>query len=340
MFRKIICVSLAAVFFVTISGCGRNQKLSKTYIEYFDTAVTLIGYDNPGTFDELAGGVEKILSKYHKLFDIYNAYDGVNNLYTVNLNAGQKSVPVNSEIIDFLKFCKGIYQTTDGETSIALGSVLKLWHNARSVAVNEPEKAALPSADELRAASQHTDIEGLIIDEENDTVFLSDSDASLDVGAVAKGYVADIIVRYLEENDAKHYALNMGGMVSCIGDADGRPWNVGIIDPLNTTATALTVELSEYSLVTSGVYQRYFDLNSKRYHHIIDPDTLYPEDNFLSVSVLCPEAAPGDALSTALFNMTLDEGKALIEKNENISVLWILPDGSLEYGGEFEKYVK
>ena len=131
MFRKILCVSLAAVFFVTISGCGRNQKLSKTYIEYFDTAVTLIGYDTPGTFDELAGGVEKILSKYHKLFDIYNSYDGVNNLYTVNLNAGQKSVPVNSEIIDFLKFCKGIYQTTDGETNIALGSVLKLWHDCR-----------------------------------------------------------------------------------------------------------------------------------------------------------------------------------------------------------------
>ena len=247
---------------------------------------------------------------------------------------------VEPELIEFLEFGRKMYDITDKKVNIMMGSVLAIWHTYRIHATENPYGAALPSQDELSAAAEHTSFDCLVIDKSDSSVFINDAAASLDVGALAKGYAADKILAYLHENGVSNYALNMGGMVSTIGDAGGRAWNVGITDPEDTSRLALSINMSDMSLVTSGVYQRYFEVEGKKYHHIINPDTMFPSDLYLSVSVLCESAALGDALSTALFNMSPQEGKEMLSGQKSLSAMWILSDGTEQYYGDFDKYIK
>jgi len=165
---------------------------------------------------------------------------------------------------------------------------------------------------------------------------------TLDVGAIAKGYAVEETAKWMKEQGIEGYILNVGGNVRIIGARpDGKGWTVGIENPETDSENGYIVYLSfnDMSLVTSGSYQRFYVVDGKSYHHIINPDTLYPAENFLSVSVLCESSAMADALSTALFSMTLDEGKNLIEKMENTEVLWVLPDGKQEMTKGFKNYI-
>ena len=122
---------------------------------------------------------------------IRDSYEGINNIKTINDNAGIKPVKVDKRIIDLIKFSKDMYEKTNGKTNIAFGAVLSIWHEYRTIGIEDPANAALPSEEELRIASEHTNIEDIVIDEEHSTVFLSDPLMRLDVGAVAKGYATE-----------------------------------------------------------------------------------------------------------------------------------------------------
>lgn len=336
-----LCFVCSVCLILSFSACSENERrFTETYIDYFDTVTTVIGYESDS--EEFSAVCEKIKEKleyYNRLFDIYNEYDGMNNLCTVNKNAGT-AVNADAEIIRLISFSKDMYRATEGKLNIALGSVLSLWHDCRTNGNNNPDAAALPNTDMLCAASEHTDISKVIIDDTAGTVCLADEDMRLDVGAVAKGYAADVIVTMLRAEGIDGYALNIGGMVSTLGKkSDGENWNTGIQNPEKNEEIIMSLEFSNKSLVTSGSYQRYYTVDGKRYHHIIDPDTLMPKDDYLSVSVISDSCLLGDSLSTALFNMPIEQGKRLIESYHDVSVLWILSDGSCVYGGEFEKYI-
>ena len=196
--------------------------------------------------------------------------------------------------------------------------------------------------EQLQEAAKHTSIDQMILDEEASTVYLADPAMSLDVGAVAKGYATEQVALYLEEKGVTGYLLNVGGNVRCIGaKADGEPWSVGIENP-NTEDTETPhiayLHLAGQSLVTSGSYQRFYTVDGERYHHIIDPETLMPGTNFLSVSVLCADSGRADALSTALFTMTYEEGAALIESLTDAEAMWVLSDGEQWYSSGFQDY--
>lgn len=334
-FKRIISCCLTICVLLTFSGCSTyDNRQSRTFVSYFDTVITVIGYDSTDNFKTVCNNVETELKRYHNLFDIYKKYDGINNLCTINENAGTP-VKVEEELIKFLNYCKDMHTLTGGKTNIALGSVLSLWHNSRLNKV-------LPEQNTLEEASKHTDINNLQINKNDNTVCILDSKMRLDVGAIAKGYALVKICEKLEEKGISNYAINAGGMVRCIGTrGDESEWTVGIENPNDNSKLIATVEPRNYSLVTSGTYQRYFELDGKRYHHIIDPDTLYPQNNYLSVSVLTENAALGDALSTALFNMTIEQGKELIENLEGKTyVLWVKPDQSVIYSDGFKDFIK
>ena len=212
-----------------------------------------------------------------------------------------------------------------------MGSVLSIWHDYREMAKANPEHAQVPDMDMLLKAAEHTDIHRMEIDKEASTVYLPDKDMKLDVGAIAKGYAAQRISEKLREAGVTSALLSLGGNVETIGaKGDGKPWRVGIQnpDPSGGQSYLHALDLTDMCLVTSGTYQRYYEADGVRYHHIINPDTLMPWDEYLSVTILCRGSAKADALSTAVFNMNLEEGKALIESLEDTEALWILPDGS------------
>ncbi len=337
--KKIISLFLLACFAFSLSSCdGRRKKYTSNTFEYFDTVTTVTGYArSQAEFDSVCDRLYSLLEEYHKLYDIYYTYEGINNLKTVN--DSEYPVEVDEKILDLMDFCREMHTLTEGNVNASMGSVLSVWHKYREEGSLHPEKASLPTIAELESASKHIDIENIAIDRENGTITRLDPEMSIDVGAVAKGYSAQKAAEYLRENGITGYILNVGGNVCVVGaKADGSPWKIGIENPLGdeTEPYIEYLYLTEGTLVTSGSYQRYYYVDGVRYHHIIDKDTLMPENEFLSVSVLCPSSAIGDALSTALFCMSLDDGKELVNTLENVSVMWVKQNGEKIYSDGWE----
>ena len=352
--RKQICALLACCMLLgtlfTLCSCafgsntggiqpGKNNVTRSKIVSYsyFNTVSTIYSYADVSEeeFERYVSTVNDTLSYYHKLFDIYYAYVGINNIQTINKNAGKNPVVVDRELIDFLLYCKELCTITEGKTNIMLGSVLKLWHDAREKAaendgVLDPEE--LPSETELAAAAAHTDIDLLVIDEAASTVYITDKHASIDVGAVAKGYVVELLYGQLKEMGADAVALNVGGNLRTVGlKPDGERWITGITNPDKNSSESLRcrVEIGSTSVVTSGDYERFFVSDGVNYHHIIDPVTLAPATYFSSVSIITEHSGLADALSTALFCMTEQEGRALIADLSGVDVIWIYSDGRM-----------
>jgi thiamine biosynthesis lipoprotein len=186
-----LCISTLSLFSCSTASGGRN---SRVFSGYFKTEGVLYDYKTLSAkdFKKLADDVDKEFEAYHKLYDIYNEYDGMTNLATINKNAGLGPIKADQRIIDMLSFSKDLYSLTDGNMNIAMGSVLSIWHDHREKGKKyekdgTPELATVPTEEELREAAKHTNIEDLIIDKEAGTVELRDPEMSLDVGAIGKG---------------------------------------------------------------------------------------------------------------------------------------------------------
>lgn len=345
MKKRIFCFTLTLCLYLCLfSSCAPKKNQYSAYeMNYFDTVITVIGYEETREeFDAVAQGILAQFAEYHKLYSIYHRFNGLENLCTVNdLTDGvHRTVTVDERIIDMLLYAKEMYQVTEGMVNVAMGSVLSLWHNYREIGMNNPVEAALPPMERLREAAVHTDIEALVIDAENHTVTLVDPQMKLDVGAIAKGYATECVARSLEAQGITGYLLNVGGNIRAIGTKpDGTSWGIGIEDPLGGDYLA-RLSMNGKSVVTSGSYQRFYYVDGKPYHHIIHPDTLMPSEGYVSVSVICDDSGFGDAMSTALFCLSLEEGLALVESIQGLEAMWVTEDGTKTVSSGWSAYVK
>jgi thiamine biosynthesis lipoprotein len=337
--KKALSVLLIAASILSgaiLSSCtavsSKHEPYSKQYLDLFNTVSVIYSYadESESAFEENCTVVYNILLEYHRLFDIYYEYTGINNLATVNRMAGRGPVEVDGKIIDFLLYCKDVYAFTGEKTNIALGSVLSLWHKSRSEA-DDSGNSTLPDPNLLFDASHHTSIDSLIINKDLGTVEITDENLSLDVGAIAKGYAVEKAKEFLVSMGITSYVLNIGGNISAIGTKpSGDGWKTAIKNPADPSRYSLYVELSNESCVTSGNYERYFVSSGKKYHHIIDPKTLYPAEYFGSVTVITEDSGLADALSTALFCMSYEEGLALISSIDGVEAVWIYENGEIK----------
>ena len=326
-----------------LTGCAGQQtagpkQYNATFLDVFDTVTTIVGRaDSQETFTANAHAVHDALMEYHQLFDIYNDYEGINNLKTINDNAGIAPVVVDQKIIDLLKDCKAYYERTGGKVNVAMGSVLYLWHVARNDGINDPVHAELPDAEALKEAANHVDMANVIIDEAASTVYLSDPAMRLDVGAVAKGWALQRVC----ENAPESLLISVGGNVCPTGakDENGTPWVVGVQNPDGGDAYLHTLYTTTSSVVTSGDYQRAYVVDGQLYHHIIDPETLYPSTHWRAVTIVCGDSGLADALSTALFLLPQAEGQALLDQCE-AEALWVDADGNLFYSPGFKDVIR
>lgn len=338
----VACIFLQST--VLLSCSARLEKYTEYSFDYFDTVTSIVGYEeSQEEFDTVCGDILSLLEEYHKLFTIYDRYEGLENLCTINeLKDGEhRTVKVDRRIIDMLLYSKEIYRKTDGKVNIAMGSVLSIWHQYREAGLDEPWAAELPPMEKLLAAAEHIDIEKMVIDDEACTVTLTDPEMKLDVGAIAKGYAVEMVARSLEEKGITGYVINVGGNIRTVGTkGDGEKWTAGIEDPDKDSDNAYLeyLGLSGEALVTSGSYQRFYVVDGKSYHHIIDPETLMPSERYLSVSVVCKSSADGDALSTALFCMSVEEGLALVEAHGDAQAMWVMADGTRHMSDGFDEY--
>ena len=349
MKKRLIALSLLVLLLLALPVSGSAEaagmeKYSGYVFDAFDTTTTVTAYAaSAEEFNELLAGIEADLMHYHQLYDIYNPYEGLVNLYEVNLRAGREPVEVPQEIMDILVFAKEMYAVTDGNMNVAFGSVLRIWHDVREYNNNFPnEDPIFPEREALEAAAEHCSIDDLILDEEACTVFFADPELKLDVGAIGKGYAVERVAQRLIAEGYDNILLNAGGNVRTIGGKlTGENWVIGIQNP-DTASSELYVakaSVSGKAVITSGVYQRFFEYEGKRYHHIIDKDSLQPEDRYQSVTILLDDSGRGDALSTAVFNMPYEEGSAFVESLDGVEAMWILNDGTQCFSSGFEAYV-
>ena len=324
--KKIFSIICAAL--VLLSGCQPTPKrYSAVYTDVFDTMTEFTAYcGSQEEFDKLSDAAHGELLRLHKIFDIYNPYDGVANTYLLNSAEDGTAVEVAPELLELIASAKEWYELTGGRLNAAMGSVLSLWHDCR-------EAGVLPDTDELKRRAGHCDFGDVVI--ESGTVILNDPELSLDFGAFAKGYAAEKTAQLLEDMGCENFVLSVGGNVVTRGEKDTGKWQIGVENPDGGILTA--VKISDAAIVTSGDYQRYFEADGVRYHHIIDPETLYPASLWRSVTIICGDSGTADALSTALFCMPLEEGKALLERF-GAEALWVDANGGVTRTEGFNSY--
>ena len=342
MIRKILSLMLAVIL---VTGCAApqdtisKQRYQATFLTLFDTVTSIVGFaETEEEFEAITDEIHDQLEIYHQLLDIYNDYEGINNIKAINDQAGIAPVKVDPIIIEFLQDCKEYYEVTGGMVNVAMGSVLYLWHVARNEGIDDPQNAKLPEEAALKEAAKHCSFDTVIIDEENSTVYLEDPKQRLDVGAIAKGWAT----QKAAENAPSGMLLSVGGNVCATGPKPDKnsSWVVGIQDPDGDADDYLhTVYVNQESVITSGDYQRYYTVEGKKYHHIIDPQTLYPAEKWRSVSIVCEDSGVGDMLSTSLFLLEQEEGQKLLDKY-NACAVWVDLNGELHYSPGFKDLIK
>ena len=338
--RIIALILLLSISLSSFFSCSPKEKYVDEQFDYFDTYCSLTVYADKQDFIFYSTEFESILQEYHKLFDIYNSYDGIINLKYLNDNAWYAPLAVSKELFDALALAKELYSVTNGKFNPAIGALTSIWHEARETSNSNPENAYIPSQYAIDHAIQYSNISFLLLNEELQTVYLIGKNSSLDLGAMAKGYVASVIYQRLIELGCDNFLINLGGNVLSHGKkTQNEPWLIKIENPFEDKSLGYndTIKLNEMTVVTSGSYQRYFTYKEKEYSHIIDPSSGYPSDRFTSVSVQAnsDSSALAEALSTALFCMSFEEGYALIEKLEDVEALWIFNDGSYKSTSNF-----
>lgn len=342
------------LFMFIFTGCKKNvsteyTKYTDSFFDTFNTITTVVAYTK--TEEEFKNYMEKIHTEFtrlHKLYDIYNDYEGINNIKTINDNAGIKPVKVDKDILDLILFSKEWYNKTGKETNIAMGPVLTIWHDYREAGKNDPDNAKIPPMEELKEAAKYMDLDKVIVDKENSTVYLEDKHMSLDVGAVAKGYATEVVSKNILKEGLNSGIISAGGNVRVLGkplDGVRQRWGIGIQDPDKAIAsdgedTLDTIFLNNASVVTSGDYQRYYVVDGKVMHHLIDPKTFMPGDYYRSVTIVTEDSGLADFLSTTTFLLPYEESRKLVESLEGVEAMWVMPDGKIEVTEGMKKIMK
>lgn len=334
----------AILLLLIVWGCTNSPQSEKTrytgtFFDTFDTLVQVVAYTNSEEeFDLYLEHINRRFLELHKLYNIYVSYEGINNIKTINDNAGIEPVEVDQEIIDLLLYAREMYEVTGSTTNIALGPVLEIWHYYRSEAELDPANAKIPPMDELLEAANYTDINQIVIDTEKNTVFLPDSRMSLDVGAVAKGYATELVVQELIALGMDSAVISPGGNIRAVGkplDGAREKWGIGIQNPeasiiADEERLLDVIFIQDAAVVSSGDYQRYYVVDDQVMHHIIDPKTLMPGSYYRAITVVADDAALADVLSTALFLLPFEESKEWVATFENVEVYWVFHDGKVE----------
>ncbi len=330
--------TLLSIFFLLLFLLGlfafaekpQEKRYDNGFFGTFDTWVRILAYaPSVDKWEAAFEAAQKDFVHLHQLYDKYNEYEGINNIYILNKKAAIEPIKVEKELLDLLLFAKDMQNNFPNTTNIALGSVLEIWHQYREEGTNNPAKAALPTMELLEKANQHTDFSKVIINKKDSTVFFEDSKLQLDVGAVAKGYATQVVADNMPSYGISSFSISAGGnIVTGEPPKDGRKaWAVGIQDPtgfiLDPEQIIDSVYVNHTSVVTSGDYQRYYEVDGKKYHHIIDPVTLFPANQVKQVAVVTPHSGVADFLSTVLYILPIEEALAVVENLENTEACWV-----------------
>lgn len=324
LLKKII-LSICLIFIVIFSffGCRKSENTKESLTGfYFDTVITVTIYETSSNYDckELLNQCMELASYYENLLS--RTVDG-SDIWEINHSKGQP-VTVQDETLSLLKASISYAEMSDGLVDPTIGTLSTLWNFGDTNQKNVPSKNAITEA------LSHVNYKTIQI--EGNQVTLLDPNAYLDLGFIAKGYIADQMKAFLLANDVENAIINLGGNVLTIGSRpDGTPFQVGVQDPFSQTGTSLLIlSVTDQSLVSSGNYERCFEKDGILYHHILSTKDGYPVNNDLAqVTIISKKSVDGDALSTLCFVLGYEKGKSLIESLEGIEAIFVTQEGEI-----------
>lgn len=324
MTKKIIkrlSIFLLLIFsLVILGGCSKDNKvtepLSKSEV-LMGTVVTVSLYDSND---------EEILNKAFNKVKELEATLSINENGTlvdeINDEAGIKPVKVYDDTYNIIKKAIEYSKLSNGLFDISVGPIVKLWN------IGLPE-ARVPSQEEIDEKLPLIGYNDIEIDDSNKTIFLKRKGMMIDLGGIAKGYTADVISDILTKEGVKSAIINLGGNVFAHGKkVNGDDWKIGIQNPFTERGGIVgTITTSNKSVVTSGIYERYIEKDGVKYHHILSPSTGYPYDNEIAgITIVSDKSVDGDALSTSVFAMGVEEGMNFVNTLDGIDAIFITKD--------------
>lgn len=306
MFKKIVLTIMLSLLIISQTGCGNKEAVTGSD-EYLDTVceITLYGCDEDEAQEIITGGFrviadnEALLSKTVEGSDV----DRINDL-------GGKAVKVSDITAETIATGLEVGELSGGDFDITIGRLTDLWDF-------KSENPEVPSETDIRAAAETVDYRQ--VDLSGNRVRLNKDSSEMDLGGIAKGYIADLVTEYLEKEGVESGIVNLGGNVVAIGSrADGEDFTIGIERPYSDRTEIIgSVSVSDKTVVTSGIYERKFEKDGVLYHHILDPETGFPADTDLeAVTIVADRGYSGfcDALSTACLMAGADGARTLVEK--------------------------
>jgi len=278
--------------------------------------ITVVAADEAAGEAAIAEGFREV----ERLEQVFSSYRADSELSVLNGKAGSGPVAASGDMVDLVSRAVAIARETGGAFNPLMGPAIKLW--------GIPEHPRVPSDGELAALRPLTDVAGVTVTPGDHTMALARPGMALGLGGIAKGYTADRVAALL-----KHHGIS-AGVVAVAGDLhvfgtrpDGRPWRVGVRHPRRADRPMAALLLTDGAVSTSGDYERFFEVDGKRYHHILDPRTLRPADETVAVTVLARDGTTADGLATALFVMGPKAGLGLVERLPGVEALFAAPDG-------------
>ncbi|MCF6465370.1 FAD:protein FMN transferase [Clostridium sp. Cult2] len=321
--RALIFIIIAVTIALTIIGCLKKDNdgpLTRTEF-LMDTVITLKIYDQKDNkiLDQAIDRLKEIEERMSRTIE-------TSDVSMINKNSGIKPVKVHEDVYYVIQQAKRFATITNGAYEPTIGPLVDLWNITGR---DEEERDSIPIEEEIKKNMNLVDYNDLELMDDNQ-VFLKRKGMKLDLGGIVKGYAADEIKKILMDNGVKSAIIDLGGNVYAVGEKeDGVFWRIGIQDPFQVTGNYLGIlNIRDKSIVTSGDYERFFIYEGKKYHHIIDAKTGYPSENEVAgISVVSDKSIDGDALSTALFVLGVDEGTKIANELEGIEVIFITKNG-------------
>ncbi len=331
-----------------LSGCSAQTKsgentaadsqkpISATAIK-LNTAVTVTIYDSKDR--DLLTECMNLCDKYEKVFSRTSADS---ELYKLNhrkltpVEGTEDTYQVSDDLAELISEGLDYSELSKGAFDIAIEPLTSLW----DFTAEDPQ---VPKDSLIQAALPKCDYHNISVDKDKNEITLKTADTAIELGAIAKGYIADRLKDYLVSQNVKSAIINLGGNVLCVGEKpDNSAFKIGIQKPFaDRSETIAVMDIRDKSVVSSGIYERCFEQNGTLYHHLLNPETGYPYDNgLIAVTIISDKSVDGDALSTTCFALGLEDGMKLAESLDDVQAFFVTSDYEIHYTKDFQKKIK
>lgn len=351
---RTVIVSYDNIYCQNVTNTSGNDsgydKCIITWSSYLNTSVVLTMYvsdDSSINLQTVTNNVQDILALYTIISDKYTEYEYMTNIWTINQSPEDTHI-INEDLFNLIEFTLQEQIPVVDFYNAALEPVLEIWHDARDLCTIQ-DTCVVPDQETLDLRNQYTDPANIVLDRENLTITMQEN-MGLDLGGVSKGYVSKLVIDYLNTVGIYGYIFNNGQSNVSVGGANPRTTDGSFViaitdptDPYDFTGKhgfAHATLRDGDQLVTSGDYQKFFEVEGVKYHHIISPITLTPLTHSKSVSIITSDPALADLYSTAIFNMTYEEGLAFVNSIDGLEAIWYLEDGTIEMTVEFDAEIQ